>query len=128
MYFDDFLLDYQLDEKRTVISESDPVPQYLMTGYLKEKVKIFMDNKLLEGKLLNMDLMDNEISINMLYRSVRNPRSIRVQNEIMAGLYNDQANMVIVRIGGLEEGFKLTPGQTEMSIKLDQKKGIRNRR
>jgi len=36
----------------------------------------------------------------------------------MTGLYEDQANMTIIRAGSFEEGVKLTPEKTEQTFIL----------
>lgn len=109
LYYDDFLKDLAtIDELSTVDPDEKPGADKV-TGYMSEKVKIRMDNKELKGKLLNMLVDGNEFSLNLLYRSVRKPKSISVESSINAGLYADQANMLIIRINELEEGFKLTP-------------------
>lgn len=122
MFYDDFLLDYKLfDSENEVvkgISSGQQFPAELMNKYLDKKVNISIDNKRLRGKLLNLTLTDNEISMNLLYRSDKKPKTISVRNEIMTGLYSDQANMTLIRINDFEEGIKLTPEQTEQTFKL----------
>jgi len=122
MYYDDFLLDYSLsgriwpDENSTA---DKAFPADLMNNYLDEKVNIIVNNKQLKGKLLNLILEDNEISMNLLYRSEKKPRIITVRNLIMTGLYDDQANMTIIRINDFEEGVMLTPLKTEQTFGLN---------
>ena len=123
MYYDDFLLDYKLFDKSVnadYISGNKSFPADLMNTYLAEKVIISVNNKELKGKLLNLTLAarENEISVNMLYSSVRKPEIITVRNEIMTGLYADQANMTIIKINDFEEGVKLTPEKREQTFKL----------
>jgi hypothetical protein len=38
---------------------------------------------------------------------------------IMTSLYNDQSNMIIVRVNDFEEGVKLTSEKTEQSFKIN---------
>jgi hypothetical protein len=118
MYYDDFLLDYKMFDKNAdlkYLSDSKSFPAEMMGKYLSEKVIILADNKQLEGKLLNLVLVarDNEISANLYFRTVVRPESIAVRNGIMTGLYDDQANMTIIRAGSFEEGVKLTPEKAE---------------
>jgi len=84
-----------------------------MSKYLNDKINISVNNKQLKGKLLNMVLTDNEISSNLLFKTDKNPKSITIRNQIMTDLYNDQANMTIVRVSDFEEGVKLTPEKRE---------------
>ena len=121
MYYDDFLLDYSLSGLELPPGAGqfeNTFPTDLMIDYLDKKVSIIINNKQLTGQLLNLTLEDNEISMNLLYRSDRKPRVVTVKNEIMTELYSDQANMTIIRIDNFEEGIMLTPLKTEETIEL----------
>jgi hypothetical protein len=121
MYYDDFLLDYSLSGMTKPEDDSladKTFPEELMNNYLDEKVNIIVNNKHLKGKLLSLKLEDNEISMNLLYRTEKKPKSITVRNLIMTGLYGDQANMTIIRINDFEEGVMLTPSKTEETFSL----------
>jgi len=123
MYYDDFLLDYKLFDQAAAIDDiidDQSFPMHLMNKYIDKKVIIVVNNKELKGKLLNLmlSLPDNEISMNLLYRTDKKPEIITVRNEIMTGLYDDQANMTLVRMDDLEEGVKLTPYKTEQTFSL----------
>jgi len=39
-------------------------------------------------------------------------------NQILTGIYSDQANMVYLNIDGYENAVKLTPGNAEANIKI----------
>lgn len=121
MYFDDFLLDYKLFDKdsgQSYSPDSQSFPEELLGRYLTGKVVISVNNKQLEGKLLNQTLAtrDNEISANLVFRSEGKPAVISVRNEIMTGLYEDQANMTIIRVNDFEEGVRLTPEKTDRTF------------
>lgn len=121
MYYDDFLLDYSLSGLKLPDGTEkfeNTFPSDLMSDYLGKKVNIIINNKQLTGQLLNLTLEDNEISMNLLYRSDKKPRVITVENKIMTELYSDQANMTIIRINNFEEGIMLTPLKTEETIEL----------
>jgi hypothetical protein len=128
IYYDDFLRDYNTIEGSEKVIEGQDLPLETVTRYLDEKVKIRINNKELKGKLLNMALNDNEVTMNLLYKSGRNPEKITIENRIMTTLYNDQANMVIMRIKDIEEGFRLTPEITEKSFDLTGESGSRFRK
>jgi hypothetical protein len=122
MYYDDFLKDYLLSEGENFsvkeLQKGGTIPYDLMNKYLEEKVNIIVNNKQLKGKLLNIELEDNEIRTNLLYRSDKKPKVITVRNLIMTGLFSDQANMTILRINDFEEGVMLTPLKTEQTFSL----------
>lgn len=124
MYYDDFLLDYKMlynNIDSIYLSGNKPFPEDLMNKYISEKVVISVNNKRLEGKLITLELtaVANEISANLVYSLSGKPEIITVKNEIMTGLYDDQANMTIIRISGFEEGVKLTPEKTEQTFILN---------
>jgi len=121
IYFDDFLLDCKLhggDIQNKDFSVSNSASMEVMERYLGEMVSITANEKPLSGKLKDMTLTDNEISMNLEYILVKKPKTITVRNLLLTGLYSDQANMVIVRINDFEEGVKLTPDQKEMSFRI----------
>jgi hypothetical protein len=122
MYYDDFLRDYRLfdstGESLNKFSAGQPFPSDMMNNYLNEKVNISVNNKQLKGKLLNLVMANNEISINLLYKTVKKPKKISVSNMIMTGLYSDQANMTMIKIDDFEEGVKLTPEKSMESFNL----------
>jgi hypothetical protein len=122
MYYDDFLRDYNLFDATSVskneFPDGEPFPADLMNNYLNGKVIISVNNKLLKGKLLNLVMRDNEISINMLFRTVKKPKIISVTNLIMTGLYTDQSNMTMIKVGDFEDGVKLTPEKSTESFNL----------
>lgn len=121
MYFDDFLRDFKLfggDIKEKDFSCDDSSSRDVMEKYLGEKIIIKVNKNQLSGKLMEMNMADNEISMNLEYDSVKRPKTVTVQNHIMTGLYTDQSNMIIIRINGFEEGIRLTSDITEQTFKI----------
>ncbi len=119
LYFDDFITDSKLSGIE--ISESNFSIDYTSSNnniekYLCDKIRIIADEKLLTCKFVDMKLVDNEISINMIYKGVSKPESVKVQNYIMTTLYSDQSNMVILTVNDFQEGAKLTPVLTERTF------------
>ncbi len=116
MYFDDFLHDYQtIDDDRDLntIFGKQPFPADLVNKYFNSKVSIYVNNKLLFGKLLTMTLAENEITLNLHYKTDKNPKKITVRNMMLTGWFSDQVNMTIVRTEKFEKGIKLTPEHNE---------------
>ena len=119
MYFDDFLSDCKLsgnEIQNKDFSDDNPSSLKAMENYLTEKVILKVNEKQLAGKLQNMKLIDNEISMNLDYEAVKKPESITVKNLIMIRLYNDMSNMMIVKVNDFEEGIKLTSNLTEQTF------------
>jgi len=121
MYFDDFVRDSKqagLEIQDKDFSTVAVSSINLMQKYIEGKVIIKVNEKQLYGKLQNMNLADNEISMNLEYGRIKKPKSLSVQNLIMTGLYGDMSNMIVVKINDFEEGVKLTSEITEQTFKL----------
>jgi di/tricarboxylate transporter len=121
MEFEDFLKDLQtIDDDRNLrrLFNKQPFPSDLINQYFNSKVFIYVNNNLLIGKLLSANLTDNDINLNLIYRSRKKPKSITVRNMILTGWYSDQENLMIIRANNFEKGIKLTPGNTEETLIL----------
>jgi len=119
MEFNDFLKDLQtIDDDRNLrtIFSKQPFPSDLINQYFNSKVFIYVNDKLLIGKLLSANITDNDIYLNLFYRSGKKPKSITVRNLILTGWYSDQTNLTIIRINNFEKGIKLTPGHNEETL------------
>jgi len=121
MEFDDFLKDLQtIDDDRNLnkIFSKQPFPTDLINMYFNSKVFIYVNKKLLIGKLLSANLTDNEIILNLIYKSDKKPKSITVRNMILTGWYSDQSNLMIIRVINFEKGIKLTPAHNEETFNV----------
>jgi len=121
MYFDDFLLDsklneFEIDNKNNFVNKETSLQQ--MQQYLGEKVMITANEKHLTGILEEMQLADNEISMNLKYTYAKMPETITIRNLLLTNLYSDQVNMIIIRIKDFEEGVKLTSDLTEQTFEI----------
>jgi len=116
MEFEDFLKDLQtIDDDRNLrrLFGEEPFPSDLINQYFNSKVFIYVNNKLLIGKLLSANLTDNDINLNLNYRLSKKPKSITVRNMILTGWYSDQTNLLIIKINNFEKGIKLNPVHNE---------------
>ena len=119
MGFDDFLKDLQtIDDDRNLyrLFSKQPFPSDLINQYFNSKVFIYVNNKLLIGKLLSANITDTDINLNLNYRLSKKPKSITIRNLILTGWYSDQTNLMIIRINNFENGIKLTAGHTEETL------------
>jgi hypothetical protein len=121
MYFDDFMTDSKLNGN--VVDGADfsggtPASKEAMEKYLNRTLIIKVNDKLLSGKLRDMKVADNEISINLEYKGGKKPETVAVKNLILTDLYADMSNMVIVTVNDFEEGVKLTSDVTEQTFKI----------
>jgi hypothetical protein len=121
MYYDDFLRDYQLyDPKCNLekISGDHSFPPELLSNYFNNKVHIYVNNKRLTGKLLNVTIGDNEVCMNLLFRSDKNPNNFKIRNKVLIRLYSDQTNMIFIKINKFEEAMRLTPKHYKETYRL----------
>jgi len=121
MYFDDFLRDCHLDAgdiQNKQFSENNSTSRDVMEKYLKEKIVIKVNEEQLSGKLKEMNLADNQISMILEYGAGKQAKTITVKILIMIGLYSDMSNMLIIKINDFEEGLKLTSDLTEQTFKI----------
>ena len=119
MYYDDFLLDYAVYDPRSdieKISVNQSFPLDLANKYFNAKVNIHVNKKLLTGKVLTVTIQDNEIFLNLHYRSEKDPKKIKIRNRILTGLYSDQTNMIFITINNNEDAMRLTPEHDKESL------------
>jgi hypothetical protein len=112
MYYDDFLRDYSLYDRESNLAKmslNQSFPADLVNKYFNDKVHIYINNKLLIGKVLTVTVQDNEIFLNLLYLSDNEPKKIKVTNKILIGLYSDQTNMIFINVNKNEQAMRLTP-------------------
>jgi hypothetical protein len=112
MYYDDFLLDYKLfdrDRNLDKLSVTQSFPVALANNYFNDKIHIYVNNKLLTGTVMNVTILDNEIFLNLVFRSDKDPKKMKIRNQVLIGLYSDQTNMVFININKNEEAMRLTP-------------------
>ena len=122
VYFDDLLLDSGLeqdDQKKLVFSGNDPFTRKVISDYVNDRILLRVNNLKINAELVNMDLSDNELRMNLIFGSAGKVNSITVKNLIMTSLYNDQANMIIVKVNDFEEGARLTVQETEKRFEIN---------
>lgn len=122
MFYDDFLLDSGRTSEAANAQGSvnyDSLREQV-AEYLENKFMIYADQKKLDGRIEDLKLINGEVVINMKFDVLNSARgSITVKNLIMTSLYDDQANMMIVKVNDIEEGLRLTPEKTEHTFTID---------
>ena len=121
IYFDDFLLDSGLGAEggdKLVFKDNDEFTMVFLTDYVNEKVRILVNGNQVKAEPVKMDLSDNELRMNFSFRSDPKVRSITVKNNIMTSIYNDQTNMLIVKVNDYEEGARLTALENEKTFDI----------
>jgi hypothetical protein len=88
----------------------------LLHEYFADRLEIVVDNKHLTGEIGEVDSDAEEVRVTLRYKYTGRAGKIKIVNRIMTGLFDDQANLFIVRIGDWEEGIKFTPEVTEHII------------
>ncbi len=122
VFFDDFLADAGLIEITEVpdidISDYDKPDNEFTEEYFNKRVLISVNGRQVNGRLTEAELSDGELNVNMLFDAGRKINDLTIQSRIMTDIFNDQANMVIVKVNDFEEGVKLTPQKTEQTFKI----------
>jgi hypothetical protein len=121
VYFDDFLRDSGLSgdsQKTLMFSVNDPRVKDMIAKYVNDKVRISVNDKQLSGTVNDFNLADNELKMNLSFGSARKIKTVTVRNMILTTLYNDQANMIIIKVNDFEEGIKLTTDEPEQTFRI----------
>jgi len=122
VYYDDFLVDSGMADANEIlingISGYGPPETGAVNEYFNDKLMIFVNEKQVKGDLLTLNLADGELSVNMLFDAGPGINTVTVRCLIMTDLYDDQANMVILKVDDFEEGVKLTAEKTEQTFKI----------
>ncbi len=121
MYYDDFLLDLSMSgENRGIdfFNSGSQDSKEVMERYINKRLIIKVNKKQLDGKLYDLEIVENEVKLGINYITSKKPGLLTVSNLIMTGLYNDQSNLIIIKVGNFEEGVKLTPEKTGQTFKI----------
>ncbi|MGQ9619943.1 MAG: DUF6702 family protein [Bacteroidales bacterium] len=116
VYYDDFMLDYELLTGKTPEFEINLEQSEAINGiaaYLKERIQLTSGDKPLDFRITDINLSDNELNIYLLFRNAGKSAIFKVKNAILADIYKDQSNLLIFRYMNFEEGVKLTPDNRE---------------
>jgi hypothetical protein len=122
MYYDDFLLDLIMsgeNKEDDFFTSGSQEANKVMEQYINKKLIIKVNKKLLAGKLNDLEIVDNEVKLGIDYKITGKPRLITVNNQIMTELYQDQSNLMIVKVGDFEKGVKLTSDNTGQTFKIE---------
>jgi hypothetical protein len=121
MYFDDFMTDSRMIGnvlKETDFKAGNQESKAEAGRYIGTRLQVSVNGRLLSGKVSELQVSENEISMNLVYEGGKKPGTILVRNMLMTTLYADMSNMVIVRVADYEEGVKLTSDITEQTFKI----------
>jgi hypothetical protein len=121
MYYDDFQLDYRLYSPEFIPGKNNDttdLPREMLNKYFNDRIQIYVNHKLLSGKLSDVSIDNYEIRLNFIYHSDKKTRNFRIRNKILTSIYSDQANMVYLNINKYEAAIKLTVDHFEESISL----------
>lgn len=120
MYYDDFMVDYRLYDPDFSAPETQGdtrISDEMLDNYFNDRVRIYINNRLVKGKLTDVSKDDFEISLTLMYKSDKKPGKFKITHEVLTRVYDDQANMIYLNINGYQQASKLTPGH--LTWKLD---------
>ncbi|MBP8959696.1 MAG: hypothetical protein KBG40_04650 [Bacteroidales bacterium] len=126
VYYDDFILDYELLTGNKPIfnfSDNNQEVRKLISIYLKEKIVLTADDKILNFTITGINLENNELTVKMEYKNNSSSLLFRIKNSILVDIYNDQSNLIIFRYGDFEEGVKLTSEKREYIFSITKDSG-----
>lgn len=121
VFYDDFLLDYGLEGSNQQPFDFSADQTYMkdrLLSYINGKIILKVNGRNLAGRIEDVNLTDGELKMNLIFSSQGRVRTVTIRSLIMTDLYSDQANMVILKVNGFEEGFRLTPEKTEETFKM----------
>jgi len=84
----------------------------IYSKYLTDKILIIEDGKQLKMKLLKSETDGLEHRFNLEARGNGEVKNVTVINRIMTHLYEDQANMLLFSLNGIEDGYRFTTADT----------------
>lgn len=115
----DLLLDCKCGIEQDQLTGNEEASVGKLEEYLNEKIIILVNGNTIVGDINDFEINNYDINIKLQYESRSKPETITVKCLIMTGLYNDQSNMVIVKVNDFEEGAKLTPALTQQTFKVN---------
>jgi len=99
-------------------NDTSVIARERLNKYFNDRVRIYINHKLLTGRLSNFSVDGYEIRLNLFYHSDKKPRNFRISNNILTSIYADQANMIYIKIIKYEDAIKLTAEHTEEVIRM----------
>lgn len=86
--------------------------------YLSDRIIIMEDGTPVQMELVSATVDGLEHRFALRAKGKGDADSVTVVNRIMSRLYEDQANMLLISLGGLEEGYRFTATDTVKSYKV----------
>lgn len=120
--YDLFLRDYQQtindDLDLNALRTYNSFPEDLTNNYINLKLHIYLNKRLLIGKLLESKVDEDDITLILLYRMGKKPKSITVRNTILTGLFSNVENLTIIRINNVDKEIRFTSEYREETVAL----------
>ncbi|HEX2919857.1 MAG TPA: DUF6702 family protein [Bacteroidales bacterium] len=119
IYLDDYLSDcnhHGVTIKNEEMLARTSGAKETLQKYINDKLIININKTVIPGKLKDFLITGNEVDIVFSYSIKNKPFSVSVKNNILTDLYDDQSNMMILKVGEFEEGVKFTSFFTEKTF------------
>ncbi len=91
----------------------------LLKPYLKERFKITVNGKEVECNYLGHEIETEALYLYFEVEKVKKLKSITVENTIMLNYYDDQVNMVHVKVDGKLRSMKMASGEEVGTLEYD---------
>jgi hypothetical protein len=119
--YNDFIFDYRFainDDQNFDPSGKIDTTEIFLSKYIVGKVQISADDKILKGKLTNIESANGELRIDLLYYYNKRAKRFKVKNTILTDINKDQSNLLIFKYNDFKEGVELSTGKTEQKFKV----------
>ena len=122
IFIDDFerLIQERYDEAVVLAGkdESKKVNMY-MDRYLKDKIQVKIDGELVDIHFLGKEYEEDIVYCYLEAENVKKIKDIEVTNEVLFDLFDDQQNIVKLKMNNKYKSFLLTPNKRSAMLKFD---------
>jgi hypothetical protein len=115
MYNEPMLIDMIMAYQLTDAMNDDHTyygPDSLVQKYINDHLKIWINGNRVEAELSSKEIVELETLMTLFLPYKRNVKEIRIENQILTSLFNDQVNLFIYKDKELEKAIKFTNSHT----------------
>jgi len=116
MTCNDFMFDYRMtinDDQYFDPAGKIDTTVILVNQYLQDKIRIYAGNRNLKSNLVSFESDNGEMRFNIEFHFDKKAKQFKVVNTIFDGININQKNLLIFKYKEIEEGVKLSYGETQ---------------